>query len=260
MTATRIGVGLALVAVLLLPNPAAGQAPAPQEAQQTEAVDWTPSFPKIFAGLGQDFRRLASDNALVIVGIGTVAATGAHVWDGRVARSAHSGWGSGMDEAFGPGKIAGGMIAQSGAAFATYFVGRAAHLPRIATLGAELIRSQIVAEGVTQAIKIGTQRTRPDGTPFSFPSGHTAASFATATVLQREFGWKVGVPAYVGAAWIAASRVEAQRHFLSDVVAGATVGVLAGRAVTFGNRTTRFSLAPTPVAGGLALNFVRVAK
>src|SRR5262245_14335329 len=256
MTATRIGFGLVLAAVLFSPIPAAGQVPAPQVAQQAEAVDWTPSLPKIFSGLGQDFRRLASDNALIIIGVGSAAAAGAHAWDSRVARSARSGWGSGMDEAFAPGNIAGGTIAQSGAAFATYVVGRAAHSPRIATLGAELVRSQIVAEGVTQAIKFGAQRTRPDGTPFAFPSGHTATSFATATVLQREFGWKAGVPAYVGAAWIAASRVETERHFLSDVVAGATVGILAGRAVTFGNRGTRFSLAPAPVAGGVAVNFV----
>jgi hypothetical protein len=283
MMATRIGVGLALTAVLSSPIPAAGQVPTPQvegqqaDRQQTDGAtaspnepvpvsiipirDWTPSFPQIFDGLGRDFQRLASDNAFVIIGVGSAAAAGVHAWDGRVARSAQAGgWGSGMDEAFGPGKTAGGMIAQSSAAFGTYFIGRATHSPRMATLGAELVRAQIVAQTVTQTIKIGTRRTRPDGTPLSFPSGHTSSSFAAATVVQREFGWKAGVPAYLGAAWVAASRVQAERHFLSDVVAGATVGILAGRAVTFGNGGTRFSFAPAPMPGGVALNFVRVKK
>ena len=50
-----------------------------------------------------------------------------------------------------------------------------------------------------------------------------------------------------------------QRHYLSDVIAGATVGILAGRSVTVGPRNARFSVDPMPVAGGIGVGFTRVA-
>jgi membrane-associated phospholipid phosphatase len=43
--------------------------------------------------------------------------------------------------------------------------------------------------------------------------------------------WKVGVPAYVLASGIGLSRVESNRHNLSDVLAGATIGLIVGRTV-----------------------------
>jgi len=184
------------------------------------------------------------------------AAFGAHAFDRRIATSA-PGWSGSTSSMLGPGQLVGSMFVQGGAAFATYVAGRATGSQRLAQVGAELVRAQFVAQGVTQTIKFSAPRTRPDGTALSFPSGHTASSFATATVLQREFGWKVGVPAYVGAAWVGASRVQAQRHYLSDVVAGATVGILAGRAVTVGRGDNRFSLGPTVVPGGIGFSFTR---
>ena len=61
-------------------------------------------------------------------------------------------------------------------------------------------------------------------------------TFATATVLQRDLGWKVGVPAYGLATYVAASRIQDKRHFLSDVTFGAAIGIVAGRSVTIGQR------------------------
>jgi hypothetical protein len=230
----------------------------PRSMSTVPARAWTPTFPQLLSGLGNDFRQLTTNNAFVIMGIGGGAVFGAHAFDRRIATSRLGG--SAMSEALGPGQLVGSMFVQSGAAFATYVAGRATGSPRLAQVGAELVRAQFVAQGVTQTIKFSAPRTRPDGTAFSFPSGHTASSFATATVLQREFGWKVGIPAYVGAAWVGASRVQAERHYLSDVVAGATVGILAGRAVTVGRGDNRFSLAPTMVPGGIGFSFSRVKK
>jgi membrane-associated phospholipid phosphatase len=56
----------------------------------------------------------------------------------------------------------------------------------------------------------------------SFPSGHSASEFSTAAVLSRHCGWKVGVPATVVAAYVATARVKDNRHYLSDVIFGAT--------------------------------------
>jgi membrane-associated phospholipid phosphatase len=261
---------LVLTLALTIPAAAAGQ-PAPQldsPSQATTVTDtrataapirnWTPTFPQLFSGLGNDFRQLTANNGFLIIGIGGGAAFGAHTFDRSIAASGFGG--STMRDVFGPGQIVGGVLVQSGAAFATYFTGRMTGSPRLARVGAELVRAQIVAQGVTQTIKFGAPRTRPDGTAFSFPSGHTASSFATATVLQREFGWKAGIPAYVGAAWVGASRIQAERHYLSDVIAGATVGILAGRSVTVGLGDNRCSLAPTMVPGGIGFSVGRVKK
>jgi hypothetical protein len=79
-------------------------------------------------------------------------------------------------------------------------------------------------------------------------------------VLQRHFGWKVGAPAYGVAAYVAASRVEMKRHYLSDVAFGAALGIVAGRTVTVG-RTHRFMVTPLPAAsgtgGGVGLTLLR---
>jgi membrane-associated phospholipid phosphatase len=163
-----------------------------------------------------------------------------------------------MQEAFEPGQTVGAFALQAGAAFATYTIGRATHHDRAATIGAHLFRAQIVAQSTAQVLKFATTRTRPDGTRLSFPSGHTAAAFATASVLQSDLGWKVGLPAYAMATWVAASRVQAKRHYLSDVIAGATVGILAGRSVTVGKGSTRFALSPMLVPGGIGINALKL--
>jgi membrane-associated phospholipid phosphatase len=104
---------------------------------------------------------------------------------------------------------------------------------------------------------MGVGRTRPDGTQYSFPSGHSSVSFATATVLQRDLGWKVGVPAYGLATYVAASRIQDKRHFLSDVTFGAAIGIVAGRSVTVGSGNAKFAVAPsaTPGGGGVTLTW-----
>ena len=93
------------------------------------------------------------------------------------------------------------------------------------------------------------RRNRPEGSGYSFPSGHTTVSFASATVLHQYFGWKIGAPAYAAAAYVAASRVQMKRHYLSDVAFGAALGIVSGRTVAFGARR-QFKLEPTLTPGG----------
>jgi membrane-associated phospholipid phosphatase len=145
-------------------------------------------------------------------------------------------------------------------AAATYALGKLTGSPRVTQVGADLVRAQIVAQGVTAAIKMSVTRGRPDGTEFSFPSGHASVTFASATVLQRNFGWKVGVPAYGVAAYVAASRIQAKRHFLSDVAFGAAIGIAAGRTVTIGHGGGRFALAPIAAPGGAGVSFTWVGQ
>ena len=66
---------------------------------------------------------------------------------------------------------------------------------------------------------------RPDD--FSFPSGHTGASFAAVSALYAERN-RLWIPALVLAAFIAFSRLYLYVHYPTDVLAGAAIGVMAG--------------------------------
>jgi membrane-associated phospholipid phosphatase len=102
----------------------------------------------------------------------------------------------------------------------------------------------------TFGLKSTTHRWRPDGSnQLSFPSGHTSNAFAIATVWSRQYGARAAVPGYFLAGLVGVSRMASQKHHLSDVVAGATLGYLVGSTVSRGNggrveprREPRFSL------------------
>lgn len=79
--------------------------------------------------------------------------------------------------------------------------------------------------GATFLLKLAVKEDRPDHSNcHSFPSGHTSFTFATATFLQRRYGWKFGVPAYVISTYVGWGRVYAKKHHWWDVVAGAAIG------------------------------------
>src|ERR1044071_8600947 len=133
------------------------------------------------------------------------------------------------------GATLGSAPLELGAAFTTYAIGRAMKKPCAAALGADLVQAQLMAQMLTVGLKQAARRTRPTGSGLSFPSGHTSMAFASATVLQRHFGWKAGIPAYAVASYVAASRVQTQRHYLSDVAFGAALGIVAGRTIGVGH-------------------------
>lgn len=93
--------------------------------------------------------------------------------------------------------------------------------------------SGAVAFGATEALKATFPENRPDGSgDDSFPSGHTAVSFAAAASLQNRYGWEVGLPAHAAAAFVGLARVEARKHRWYDVVAGAALGEATGLLIT----------------------------
>src|SRR6185312_7954511 len=143
-----------------------------------------------------------------------------------------------------------------GAAIVTYAVGRLKDRPKISHMGMDLIQSLVVSEAMTETLKYATRRERPDGSgKNSFPSGHAADTFAFATALERHLGWKGAVPAYMIASYVAISRLPDNRHWLSDVVFGSSVGIIAGRTVTRHGR--QFPVALVTVPGGAAILYVR---
>ena len=66
----------------------------------------------------------------------------------------------------------------------------------------------------------------------SFPSGHTVTAFALATAFSFLYP-RLRVPAFLGAAMIGISRVVLTAHYLSDVIAGAVVGVVCSLGVKY---------------------------
>lgn len=67
----------------------------------------------------------------------------------------------------------------------------------------------------------------------SFPSGHTAITFMTATHLAYAYGWPAAVIAYPIAAFTGATRMADDAHWFSDTVGGAFLGYLVGRATYY---------------------------
>lgn len=74
------------------------------------------------------------------------------------------------------------------------------------------------------------QRERPNGKRLSFPSGHTSSAFASAASVAYSYGPWAGVPAFAAATYIGLSRVANNAHWLSDIVAGAGLGIYWARA------------------------------
>jgi membrane-associated phospholipid phosphatase len=83
--------------------------------------------------------------------------------------------------------------------------------------------------GYTELLKVTVRRVRPDGSNNkSFPSGHASATFTLAVIAQEHYGWKLGAPMYAFAGFVGYSRLEKNVHWLSDVLAGATLGYISG--------------------------------
>lgn len=141
---------------------------------------------------------------------------------------------------------------------------------RVTRAGGRITAGLVTAGVVTNLLKPLVGRRRPTGnldafefTPFSnqdsWPSGHTAMAFALATGLGDELhSTPVTVLLYGAAGLTSWSRLNDNRHWGSDVLAGALVGITSvklmnGRWRVFGIRAPRFLLEPGAV--GLTTEF-----
>ncbi|AYA36922.1 phosphatase PAP2 family protein [Hymenobacter oligotrophus] len=131
-----------------------------------------------------------------------------------------------------------------------------------------VLKSEAIFAATTFTLKHTTKVLRPDGsTRNSFPSGHTAQAFLAASIVHTEFRDKsqwYGVGAYTIATSVAALRMLNNRHWQSDVVAGAGVGILSAHLgyLTHRNRwgrkplPGRYSVAPLAYPGAAGLTVV----
>lgn len=150
-------------------------------------------------------------------------------------------------------RIAGQEWLLGGGALATYVIGRATDHPKVSAVGGDMVQAQLLAGATTFALKHAIRRARPDGESRSFPSGHAAGTFAAATVAERHYGLKGAIPAYTAAVLISGARLQANSHYATDIIIGAAVGILSGRAATFELGGRRLSIAPSVTEGGVLM-------
>jgi membrane-associated phospholipid phosphatase len=193
-----------------------------------------------------DYRNFFSWSNAEWLGIGGLAALAAHPADEPIHEHVVENGTHDYPGAY----VYGSQLFQFPLAATVWIVGHATGSDRAADTGRDLVRAQISVFSWTNAIKWSVGRTRPNGDPRGFPSGHAAASFATAAVVQEHYGWKLGVPAMAIAAYTATSRVAADEHWLSDVVFGAALGLVSGRTVTIRLRQQKVVVSPLGVPGG----------
>ena len=206
----------------------------------------------MFREVPRDLWHFLSWDTAAVLGVGGGAALVGHVWDDDLADEVETNvrLNSSMD----PGHTYGAFSFQVLVGVGMYSAGWFGDNGKLARAGGDIMRAQLVSQLYVQGLKVSTQRTRPnEANDHSFPSGHSASAFATATVLQRHYGWKVGVPATVVAAYVATARVHDNRHYLSDVIFGAAMGIAGQRTVMLRGGRYGLTMAPQIRPGGGAL-------
>lgn len=210
----------------------------------------------LFGNLLEDFQHIPSTQNLYIAAGGGALALAVHPADQSVNASmiAHyTAW----NTFFAAGKYIGDTPEQVAGSIATYAWGRIFDQPKVSHFGMDLIQAQILTEVFVEPLKFATQRERPNGSNhLSFPSGHSAVTFATATVIERHLGWRKALLGYAIATYVATSRLHDDQHWLSDVVFGAAVGTIAGRTVVH-HPSDYWAITPTRVPGGVAVVVTR---
>ncbi len=206
------------------------------------------------ANLGRSAIGVFHTDNLVPFLVGGGAAGAASFADDEVTDSVNSS-GSGWGKKF---ATAGGPMWGSLVVAGMFTAGRLSdHHPRFRAMTYDMLDAVIVNFSYSEAIKYAVGRERPNGeNNQSFPSGHASNAFTLATVVERHYGWKLGVPAYVVAGVVGASRIQQDKHYVSDVVAGATLGYIVARTVVRVNSrplekgARGASLQVSPIFGG----------
>jgi hypothetical protein len=162
----------------------------------------------------------SADNARLAAGGVILAATvhfNDHKWSDEASPTV-------TPAALTPGATYGNLAFQFPLGITWWIIGHVAGSDRAADAGRDIVRAQISGASWAYLLKYSVNRTRPNGDPRSFPSGHATASFATE-----------------------------RKHWPSDVVFGAALGTISGRTVTLHVRRERLTVQPHAVPGGGAL-------
>lgn len=129
-----------------------------------------------------------------------------------------------------------------------------------------IVKSEAVMLAITFPLKYITKEERPDSSNNqSFPSGHTAESFLAATIVFREYRYKspwYGIAAYTLATTVGAYRMINDKHWESDVLVGAGIGMFSANLVyaTHLHRWGRKEVCFMPTYNGTTKGFLMSCK
>lgn len=247
----------ALVVGLLCPGLASGQERGADPADSPEIARVGPceqhGASTVFRCLWSDVRRLTRRDSAVWLATGGALAAGSLFLDDAVER----GWTNDRHHSVVQfGEHLGEAGVHFGVPAALYAVARMTRHPDAAALGITLVRAQLVNAVLTRSLK-----TIPRARPYqdeatvgkgSFPSGHASATFASATVLARRFGWRAGLPAFAVATFVGATRLQ-NVHYLSDVTFGAALGIASGLTISMPARRATVSPMVGPGVTGVTI-------
>ena len=174
-------------------------------------------------------------------------------WDGQNPLAANlDSWNT--EPLFDFGNFYGEGWLEGGAALGGWSLGTLWEDEKLQQFGRDSAESLAVSAVLCFGIKLAVNRTRPEGGGLGFPSGHAITAFCVAPVIQKYWGWEAGVPAYVLATVTGLARVEDYHHYLSDVIAGATLGIVIGNAVVYAPKDVSVSVGPGQWSLNLAVD------
>jgi hypothetical protein len=197
---------------------------------------------------------VASDNLVPLVA-GVSAAGASSLFDQRVKNYFSS---ERRAEWIGTtGNIIGNPAVIGGTAGILFLTSYRTDNQRFRAMSFDLTQGFLIDSAVTVSLKYSIRRERPDqSSNNSLPSGHASSTTMAATVISHYYP-KATIPAYLVAGFTALSRLEKNRHWLSDVVAGAAQGYIIGRTVVRGRsifRAGRLQWFPTVSSQGFTVN------
>ena len=182
-------------------------------------------------GLRSDLNNIGTRENLSVLSTGLGLAAFAQSWDDEVRSGVRES--RFLDRPTSISNVYGSSMFNLPVSFGIWSAGKATGRTHLTELGSGLLRTFVLTQLVVAPIKVMVSRERPDGTnKLSFPSGHTANSVALARFLHRSYGRRVGIPLYIFSCFVAAGRIQDDRHFLSDVIVGAAIGGVVGNSVT----------------------------
>ncbi len=236
MKSLRHALALLLISCLLSPTLVYGQetSPAPSEEvrweQRSEQVgEWIGNLPQ---HIGNDFKETFWNKwHLLALAAGTGLIVGVHQADSNLQNTFQTERPFGktfddvMEIGFHPLVLGGATLITLGAS--ELFDGPVAK--KVAVTAGTMLEAFVLTEAITVPLQFATQRARPDGSGnTSFPSGHSSGVFSLAAVATTLYGPWVGIPSFTLASLVGVSRLDGNKHFASDVLAGALLGTLMG--------------------------------
>ncbi|MBI2337496.1 MAG: phosphatase PAP2 family protein [Deltaproteobacteria bacterium] len=265
---TRGIAALLILSILFFPLPAFTEESKPSLEPETAPEDFFENhsrraekffFKEMPRHIGNDFKYTfwSSTGAVLVGSLGASAAF--HPLDDDLNRKLNA------NEIFGKtfNDVSGWVLSpysQFGVSLITWGIAKKLDKPKLAMTMESTLEALAITEVLTLGAKLATQRTRPNGERFSLPSNHTSSIFATATVLTSAYGWKVAIPAYSLATLSALTRIDSKKHWLTDVLAGASLGIAVGWGTTKFHKKEHpdIFLTPQVTSHGAAIQFTKI--